>query len=125
MLDGLDGLLDSEESDSFGESIREGSVATDRPGVPFECEQAVMPLEMDSQVLVSKESSEVTSHGSLEIDEEDVACVHLDVTVDCDQHEELQDNNSLEEIDLELDAILDDVLGDLGDVPISSCLFYD
>ena len=39
--------------------------------------------------------------------------MHLDVTVDYDQHEEeLQDNISLEEIDLELDAILNDVLDD-------------
>ena len=60
-------------------------------------------------MLVSKESTEVTSHGSLETNEGDVGCVHLDVVVDC---EELQDNNSLEEIDLELDAILDDALGD-------------
>lgn len=113
MLDGLNGLLDSEESDSFGESIREGSAAIDRPGVPCECVQVAMPLEMESQLLVSQESSEVTSRGSLEIDEGDVECVHLDVTVDCDQHEELQDNNGLAGIDQELDAILDDVLGDL------------
>ena len=104
VLDGLNGLLDSEESDSFGESIREGSAATERPGVPCECVQVAMPLKKDSQVLVSKESFEVTSHGSLEIDEGDVQCMHLDVTIDCDQHEELQDNNSLEEIDLKLDV---------------------
>ena len=63
----------------------------------------------------------VTSHGSLETDEGDVGCVHLDVVVDCDQHEELQDHNSLEEIDQELDAILDDALGDFMVMYPSAC----
>lgn len=36
----------------------------------------------------------------------------IGVTIHCDQHEDLQDDNGFDEIDPELDALLSDALGD-------------
>lgn len=78
MFHGLDGLLDSEESDSFDESMREGSATTNgKPKGPYEYVQFELPVEMDHQVPMSKESSEVTSHGCSETCEGDVGCMKL------------------------------------------------
>lgn len=112
VLDGINGLLDSEESDSCDKSMREGLIADDRPRDPFECVRVVILLDMDRQLLVSKDSSKVTSQGSLETNEGEVGCVHLDVIAHCDQHVELRDDHGFDEIDPELDAILNDALDD-------------
>ena len=111
-FNGLNDLLDSEASDSLDDSEREGLTADNGPVVPYECVQVVMPLEMDSQVLVSEEASKVTSHGLFETDEVNVGCIHVDMAIHGSHHGELHVNNGLDEIDSELDAILDDALGD-------------
>lgn len=52
MFDGGNGLLSSEESDSFDESLREELAADYRPEEPLEGVQVVMSVDMDHQVLV-------------------------------------------------------------------------
>ena len=58
VLDGINCLLDSEESDRFDESIQEESTVHTRLEEPFECVQVVMSMDMEHQVLMSKEFSQ-------------------------------------------------------------------
>lgn len=57
------GLFD-EDDDAIGESMTQGSVANERVKEPCESLLVGMPLESDSQDVMSEDSSMVTSHES-------------------------------------------------------------